>query len=659
MALPPPAPRANLCACGSCSFSWARSSWSTLLFCSSSRLAPPSRRPPTRSTSASCSTSADSATSRSTTAPIAARQRAEKELGARHPPDRARRRHRPRSRPCACSPPNTWISSIGVGFIFTDDITQLAKEYPNTNFAGVDYSLSTDKAGNPIPPPPNVAALKFKEEEGSFLVGALAALVGNSKKVGFVGGMDVPLIQKFEAGYKAGVKYVCPDCTVIAQYAGVTPEAFRNPGKGKELALNQYQQGVNVIYHASGSTGLGVFEAARQTGKYAIGVDADQYGEAPGRILTSMVKGIDVAVFDMIKRVKDHTFKGGDLHLRPRAERRRLRVRRAQSRAHSRQRARAARADQGRHHRRQDHRAEYEMSMADSGRQSPAIRLTDIHKSFGPVLANRGASLEVARGEIHALVGENGAGKSTLMRVLSGMYVARSGRMEVNGRDVTGWSTADAIDAGVGMVHQHFMLVPTLTVAENVMLGRELTKGGQLDRARAEREVDGAQSHDGTRRAPGAQSRRPFRRRSAARRDSQDAVSRREDSHSRRADGRALAARDRRALAGAAADARSRRDDRAHHAQARRSDGDLRHDHRDAPRPHRRVACAPSDTTPAEIAKAMVGRDVQLAMDYVAEETSSVAVGRARIPSRPATPLLDVRDLVVDNVAAAHRGRTA
>jgi basic membrane protein A len=200
---------------------------------------------------------------------------------------------------------------IGVGFIFTDDVTQLAKEYPNINFAVVDYAISTDKAGNPIPPPPNVAALKFKEEEGSFLVGALAALVSQSKKVGFVGGMDVPLIQKFEAGFKAGVKSVCPNCGVISQYAGVTPIAFRNPGKGKELALNQYQQGVDVIYHASGSTGLGVFEAARQTGKYAIGVDADQYGEAPGRVLTSMVKGIDVAVFDMIKRARDKAFSGG------------------------------------------------------------------------------------------------------------------------------------------------------------------------------------------------------------------------------------------------------------------------------------------------------------------------------------------------------------
>src|SRR4051812_41201071 len=110
---------------------------------------------------------------------------------------------------------------IAVGFIFTDDINQLAKEYPNVNFAGVDYAVGTDKDGRPVPPPPNVAALKFKEEEGSFLVGALAALVNNpERKVGFVGGMDVPLIQKFEAGYRAGVKYVCPKCEVISQYAG-------------------------------------------------------------------------------------------------------------------------------------------------------------------------------------------------------------------------------------------------------------------------------------------------------------------------------------------------------------------------------------------------------------------------------------------------------
>lgn len=200
---------------------------------------------------------------------------------------------------------------LGVGFIFTDDLTTLAKEYPAVAFAGVDYALSVDDGGNVIQPPPNLAALKFREEEGSFLVGALAALVGGSKRVGFVGGMDIPLIHKFEAGYRAGVMHVCSDCTVVAQYAGVTPEAFANPSRGKELGLSQYQSGVNVIFHASGSTGLGVFEAARVTNKLAIGVDADQYDEAPGRILTSMVKGVNAAVYDAIERVQKGTFKGG------------------------------------------------------------------------------------------------------------------------------------------------------------------------------------------------------------------------------------------------------------------------------------------------------------------------------------------------------------
>jgi simple sugar transport system ATP-binding protein len=118
-----------------------------------------------------------------------------------------------------------------------------------------------------------------------------------------------------------------------------------------------------------------------------------------------------------------------------------------------------------------------------------AVRLRGIEKAFGAVQANRGADLDIASGEIHALVGENGAGKSTLMRVLSGMYAPNAGTMEVNGRDVTGWGTAGAIAAGVGMVHQHFMLVPTLTVAENVVLGSEITHGATLDRAAAEQAV--------------------------------------------------------------------------------------------------------------------------------------------------------------------------
>ncbi|HEY8310339.1 MAG TPA: ATP-binding cassette domain-containing protein, partial [Gemmatimonadaceae bacterium] len=123
--------------------------------------------------------------------------------------------------------------------------------------------------------------------------------------------------------------------------------------------------------------------------------------------------------------------------------------------------------------------------MTDTRNAALAVRMDDIAKSFGPVRANRDASLQVAVGEIHALVGENGAGKSTLMRILGGLLTPDSGSLEVNGHDVTGWSTRDAIAAGVGVVHQHFMLVPTLTVAENLVLGNEPTRGGQLDYERA------------------------------------------------------------------------------------------------------------------------------------------------------------------------------
>jgi basic membrane protein A len=204
---------------------------------------------------------------------------------------------------------------IGVGFIFSDDLTQLAKEYPGVRFAGIDYAPPVDSAGVVIQPPANLAGLRFREEEGSFLVGALAALVGDTKRFGFVGGMDFPLIHKFEAGFRAGVQAVCADCQVVAQYAGVTPEAFRNPGRGQELALSQYQSGVSVIFHASGSTGLGVFEAARRRNRLAIGVDSDQQAEAPGFILTSMVKRVDEAVYGAIQRVRDGTFQSGIFQL--------------------------------------------------------------------------------------------------------------------------------------------------------------------------------------------------------------------------------------------------------------------------------------------------------------------------------------------------------
>lgn len=195
---------------------------------------------------------------------------------------------------------------IGVGFIFTDEITKIAQEFVDKKFACVDYTFDPLK-----PIPNNLIALEFREEEGSFLVGAIAGLMTKSNKVGFVGGMESPLIKKFQVSYEAGVKHVNPNCQVLIGYAGVTGDAFKNPGKGKEIAMGQYNDGVDIIYHASGVTGLGVFEAARETKKFAIGVDSDQNDEAPGYIITSMVKIVDVAVFETIKQVKEGTFKGG------------------------------------------------------------------------------------------------------------------------------------------------------------------------------------------------------------------------------------------------------------------------------------------------------------------------------------------------------------
>lgn len=195
---------------------------------------------------------------------------------------------------------------IGVGFIFSTDINVVARAFPGSRFAAIDYAPPRDGAI-----PPNVAGLTFREEEGSFLVGAAAGLLTKTRHVGFVGGMDIPLIHKFEAGYRAGALAVCPDCVVHIAYAGTTPEAFRDPVKGKALAVAQISQGADVLYHASGTTGHGVFEAARDMGAKAIGVDSDQHEEMPGTVVTSMIKRGDVAVFETVKAVAEGRFEGG------------------------------------------------------------------------------------------------------------------------------------------------------------------------------------------------------------------------------------------------------------------------------------------------------------------------------------------------------------
>jgi general nucleoside transport system ATP-binding protein len=276
---------------------------------------------------------------------------------------------------------------------------------------------------------------------------------------------------------------------------------------------------------------------------------------------------------------------------------------------------------------------------------SPAIRLTDIDKSFGAVQANRAASLEVQRGEIHALVGENGAGKSTLMRVLSGMYAPDAGRMEVNGRDVTGWTTADAIEAGVGMVHQHFMLVPTLTVAENVMLGRELTRRGQLDRERAEREVADLSRATGL-------AVRPER-----------TVSDLSVGEAQRVEILKTLYRGAKILIldePTAVLSPPEIDELWTVLRRMRDRGEtivvITHkldevmeisDTITVMRQGRTVdRLRTVDTNPGEIAKAMVGRDVRLAMDYLADEHAAPPT-RTILPT--SIPMLEVRDLVVNN----------
>lgn len=191
---------------------------------------------------------------------------------------------------------------IGVGFLFTDAIRAVAKDHADVLFVLVDGRIDDL---------PNVASLVFREQEGSFLVGALAAMASKTGTVGFVGGMDVPLIHKFEAGYRAGVGRLRPGTKVLVGYAGVRPEAFTDPVRGKEIALSQISQGADVIFHASGVTGLGVIEAARERGVFVIGVDANQNGVAPGTVLTSMIKRVDVAIERTIDDARAGRFHSG------------------------------------------------------------------------------------------------------------------------------------------------------------------------------------------------------------------------------------------------------------------------------------------------------------------------------------------------------------
>ncbi|MCR4398999.1 MAG: BMP family ABC transporter substrate-binding protein [Firmicutes bacterium] len=198
---------------------------------------------------------------------------------------------------------------LGIGFLFTDHVAKVAGEYPNVKFGLVDGFIADLKADS------NVRCLLFQEQEGSFLVGAAAALKTKTNKIGFVGGMKIPLIEKFEAGYLAGAKYANPKVTWKSEYIGTTGDAFKDPVRGQELTNAQLNWGADVVYHASGASGIGVIEAAASKKKFAIGVDADQTltakPEQQPYVLTSMLKRVDVAVYDTISLLVNGKFEGG------------------------------------------------------------------------------------------------------------------------------------------------------------------------------------------------------------------------------------------------------------------------------------------------------------------------------------------------------------
>ena len=205
---------------------------------------------------------------------------------------------------------------IGVGFAQGPIMQKVANDYPNIKFAIVDGVIFEADGKTPKK---NVASLVFREHEGSFLVGMIAAAKSKTGVLGFVGGMDIPLIHRFETGYEEGARSVNPSIRVIDNYVGVTDGAWNNPGKGKELALSQIEKGADVIFTAAGNSGLGAFDAVEQYGKnengeankFVIGVDSNQNMVKPGFVLTSMVKRVDNAVYDAVKEVLSGKFEGG------------------------------------------------------------------------------------------------------------------------------------------------------------------------------------------------------------------------------------------------------------------------------------------------------------------------------------------------------------
>ena len=194
---------------------------------------------------------------------------------------------------------------VAIGFSQASAVEAAAKKFPNVKFTIIDGTVNL----------PNVQSINFREQESSFLCGMAAALASKTGKVGFVGGMDIPLIRKFAQGYTDGAKFVNPQAEVFQNMTGTTAAAWNDPTKGGELAKSQIGRGADVIFHASGNTGGGVMQAAKDAGKLSIGCDANQNYLHPGSVLTSAVKRVDVAVYQTIMDAKNGTWKSGPIVL--------------------------------------------------------------------------------------------------------------------------------------------------------------------------------------------------------------------------------------------------------------------------------------------------------------------------------------------------------
>lgn len=190
---------------------------------------------------------------------------------------------------------------VAVGFTMMSAVTKVAKDFPEAQFTIIDAVIDL----------PNVQSIVFKEHEGSFLVGALAAMASKTDTVGFIGGMDIPLIRKFGCGYEQGVKFITPNATVIQNMTGSTGAAFNDPTKGSELAKSQFSKGADVVFAAAGGTGIGVYQSAKDDGKLAIGVDSNQNHIQPGTMLTSMVKRVDSAAYKVFEEANSGEWQPG------------------------------------------------------------------------------------------------------------------------------------------------------------------------------------------------------------------------------------------------------------------------------------------------------------------------------------------------------------